>query len=353
MQTQEIYKGIGFSGANFNFLDKAPEVLNRKPVRVGFFRDFFNPEEIPLRSRVYQMTKVTQAATQEAVGKSYSDLIGSLTKNSADLFNFNVGSFGLGWSVSPQDIQGKLSPVTNEPMTVEEVIASMQIKAQQAWDNMDEKALAQLLTTDVAFSGGFAGNPAYNWYTEIEGTTRPAATSMTLGASVDHIQLFHNQVDILQEEADKQGLDTTFRPVVLCGSNFYADRLTIERQEGLARELHGPSPDLQSAERPFTSYGGMRHAYFDGHDGIRYIRVNQSIGGTKSIGASAAFLVPEGIQLFSKVYAPAQSMAVGNTFASKSYGWESVSDRTGVTRHEESNVLYVSKYPKLIRNLTV
>lgn len=353
MQTQEIYKGTGFVGAGFNFLDTAPEVITRKPVQVGFFKDFFNPVSTPIKSRVYQLKEVITPENQEATGKSYSDLIGALTKNTANLYNFNVGSFGLGWAVSPSDIQGKISPVTGEPMTVEEVIATMQLAAQKAWDNTDEKAIAQLITTDTCFTGGFAGNPSYNWYTELVGSSRPAATSMNLAGSVDHVQLFQNEVDGMLEEADKYGLSTTFRPVVLCGATFYANRLTIERQEGLARELHGAGPDLQSAERPFASYGGMRHAYFDGHDGVRYIRVNQSIGGTKSIAATSAFMVPEGVQIVQKVYAPAQSMAVGNGFGAQSYAWEQVSDRTGVVRHEESNFLFVNPYPRMIRNLTV
>jgi len=353
MSLNEIYKGTGFVGAGFTFLDQAPELLQRKPVQVGFFRDFFNPKEVPLSSRIFQYKRKTSAGLQEPVGKTYSDLVGNMDKASAELENYNVGSFGLGWNVAPQDFQGKVSPVTGLPMTPEEIIADMQIQAQMAWDNMDERALVSLLTTDVAYDGGFSGNPSYNWYTEFEGTSRPSAISMNLAGSVDHIDLFQAQVDILQEDADKQGFASAFRPVVICGSTFYASRLKIEQQEGLARELHGPGPDLQSAERPFTSYGGMRHAYFDGHDGIRYIRVNQSIGGTKSVAASNAFLVPEGIQLFTKAYAPSQSMSAGNKPASKVYGWEQMSDRNGITRHEESNVLYVSSHPKLIRKLTV
>ena len=302
----EIYKGMGFVGAGYSFLDTAPEQLVRQPVRVGFFRDFFNPQEIMLRSRVFQFDRVIEAANQEAAGKSFCDLVGKMDKKCAVKLNFKVGSFGVGWSVSPSDIQGKLSPITGEPMTVEEVIAEMQITAQKAWDNMDEKALVQLLTADTSFTGGFAGNPSYNWYTELEGAARPAAVSMNLAGSVDHIDLFQTQVDILMEEADKQGVDTTFRPVVLCGSTFFADRMTIERQEGLGRDLqYGAGRDLQSDLRPYTPYGGMRHAYFDGHDGIRYIRVNQSIGGSKAIAATSAYLVPEGVQLFAKAYAPA------------------------------------------------
>ncbi len=354
MSIQEIYKGTGFVGAGFSFLDTVAEPLRRAPVKVGALSSLFTYDQEFLKGRIAQIKRITETGLQAPSGKAYDDFVGSIDKNSAELMNFNVGSFGLGWAVSPGDIDSKISPITNEPMTIEEIQAEMALKAQMYWDFMHEVATAQLLTTDTSYTGGYAGNPSYNWYTEFEGGSRPAAVSMQLAVSgPDHISLFQSQVDILQEDASKMKINDSFTPVVLCGATFYANRLIIEKQEGLSRPLLGPAGDLASEMQPYVNLGGFRHASFQGQDGITYIRMNQSINGSKSIGANDAYLIPQGITLFAKYYAPAYGMSTTNKVASAAYGWTEVKERVGITRHEESNVLYVSKYPKLIRKLTV
>lgn len=350
---KEIYKGVGFVGAGFTFLDTVPEVLRRAPIKVGAFDALFPHEDTFLRTRVAQISRVTETGLQLPVGKRFDDYVGAIDKDSAELLNFNTCSFGHGWAVNPTDIDGKLSPITKEPMTEEELLAEMQIKAQMHWDFMREVAKVQLITTDTNYTGGFAGNPSYNWYNEFEGGSRPAATSMQLAANVDHISLFQAEVDKLQEDASKMRINDGFSPLALCGTTFYANRFNIEKQEGLARPLLGPAGDLASEEQPFIMIGGFRHATFQGQDGITYVRMNQSINGTKSVGVNDCYLVPQGITMVGRYFSPAIGRSTTNKIASEAYGWTEVSERKGVIRAEESNVLYVSKYPKLIRKLTV
>ncbi len=351
--TKEIYKGTGFAGTGFTFLDTVAEPLYRAPVKVGAFSQLFNYQEAFGKTRVAQITRVTESGIQLPSGKRYDDFVGSIDKDSAELLNFNIGSFGNGWAVSPGDIDSKINPITKQPMTIEEIQAEMAVKAQMHWDFMHEVATVQLVTTDTNYTGGFAGNPSYNWYQEFEGTSRPAATSMQLASNVDHIDLFQIEVDKMQEDASKMKIQDGFSPLALCGTTFYANRLAIEKQEGLARPLLGPAGDLASEMQPYITIGGFRHATFQGQDGITYVRMNQSINGTKSIGVNDCYLVPQGITLFAKYYAPAYGMSTTNKTASAAYGWTEMKERIGITRHEESNVLYVSKYPKLIRKLTV
>lgn len=350
---KEIYKGVGLVGAGFTFLDKVPEVLRRAPIKVGAFDALFPHEDNFLRTRVAQITRITETGLQLHVGKRFDDYVGSIDKDSGELLNFNTCSFGAGWSVSPTDIDSKINPVTGEPMTEEELVAEMQVKAQMYWDFMREVAKVQLITTDTNYTGGYVGNQSYNWYTEFEGGSRPGAVSMQLAANVDHISLFQIEVDKMQEDASKMKINDGFSPLALCGTTFYANRLAIEKNEGLARPLLGPAGDLASQEQPFITIGGFRHATFQGQDGVTYVRMNQSINGTKSVAVNDAWLVPQGIPLVARYFSPAIGRSTTNKVASESYGWTEVSERKGVIRAEESNVLYVSKYPKLIRKLTV
>lgn len=352
MSAKQIYKGMGMVGAGFQFLNTAPTPLYRRPVQAKFFSAFFDAKSEYLEGDIYQLTEVIEAALQLPQGKAYNDVVGGLKKSSAELKNVNVGSFGLAYGYSAKDIKGKVNPVTKQKMTEEELFAELAVSADKSWDAMDEAAIAQLLTADTSYTGGYAGNPSYNWYTIITGASRPAATSMNLNGAVNHISLFMDQVDRMKEEADIRGQSVS-NVAVLAGSTFFDERLEIEIQQGLARDLRSEL-DLASQAYPELPGQTFRISYFDSRDGIRYIRANESIGGSKVIGVNDAYLVPTlaGESLFTKVYAPAVRFSSVNQVAQEKYVWEHKDD-TEMVRAEESNVLYVSKFPTLIRKLTV
>ena len=156
----------------------------------------------------------------------------------------------------------------------------------------------------------------------------------------------------MKEEADIRGQSVT-AVTALCDPIFFNDRLEIEIQQGLARDLRSEL-DLASQAYPELPGQTFRISYFDSRDGIRYIRANESIDGSRVIPASSAILVPTlaGESLFTKVYAPAVRFSSVNQVAQEKYVWEHKDD-TEMVRAEESNVLYVSKFPTLIRKLTV
>jgi len=297
--------------------------------------------------------------------KAYHEYGPRLTKDKARELTFRVGSFGSSFNASPEDYANRRMPGSEELMTEAYVVSQLNDTSTKGWDAFTELSVAQLLTTDTNINRGDTSNiTQYNYYTEIVGSSRPAATSMQLGStSVDHHQLFSDQKDLLETDIEK-AMMTSNDAVVICGKTFFDQRLLIEKQNGLgggndlSRDLRS-GLDLASMGVPEDAFGSgngrFRYQYFTSNiDGITYIKYAASILGTKLIADDKAYMVPVGAESFLRmVYAPARTKQYVNTVAQARYGWSHEDDRNGVTVWTESNVLPFNAYPELIRHLTV
>lgn len=287
-------------------------------------------------------------------GKAYSAYgQAEITKDKPFQKYFEIPSFGLKYNVAPQDYMNRRKHGTNEVLSEADVVAEMNMKAMAAWANHDEIALAQLITADTNYiaSGPFT---EYNFYTDIVGDSRSAATAMELDDDTqDHVKLFRMQRKYLAEELEKSG-DTVTQYVCICGDTFFNQRRLIEENTGLARPLQF-GIDLASVPLPTSTFGSGSYPYdyFDSMDGIRYINYGATIvTGSKLIADTAGYLVPMGAKnLVRMVYAPANTREYVNSQAQELYAWTKIDDRKGVTTFYEKNCLYMSVNPRLIRNL--
>ena len=304
-----------------------------------------------------------QETAQIPAGKRFDAYGPRLNKDRPRQLIYEVGSFGITGNVKPGDRANRRVPGTQELMGQDYLIAKMANKANKSWVLFDELAVNQLLTTDTNITLG-GPQPEYNYFVDIFGDTRAnvidgadtdGKISMRLGAETDHIELFTNQVDLLETDLEKTG-NSAGTIVCLCGKNFFAQRLEIERQEGLARDLR-TSLDMQSMGVPESSFGSGRFNYqhfTSARDGIIYIRYAANILGTKLISDDDAYLVPVGAESFMKfAYAPAQTESYVNTVAQSAYAWQEQHERRGTTVASEKNVLPMYVNPQLTRWLKV
>lgn len=354
IETISVEKAMALVGGSYEALTVDPSPLIRKPVKTSFFNSFFAPTPVFSEDDVYQKLKVVSPALQLPLAKAFHEIRGSLDKKSGTKSNYNIGSWGQAWNIKPTDIKSRISPATGLRYTIAELTADMSMGAADSWVALEETGTFTLLTTDTNYTQSSTAHVSYNFYTEIEGGSRPAATSMQLAGTPagGHEALFRAQVDLLQEDAMKQGVSPTGRFTVLCGTTFFNSRRVIEEAAGNPREIKY-GPDLISSLMPEMQMGGFRHAYFDSRDGIRYIHVNDSIATGSKIDTNTGYLVNEGIQYFSYIYTKAQTMSGLESPVQKQYAFTKTDDRNGIVRVEESNVLFFSNYPKLIRVLTV
>lgn len=352
-------KALSHSNENsFEMQDVTP-IVERDQVQPGLLTTLFGNSEQThfLETDTFKYDELTHTM-QLPSGKAYSDYGPDLQKDKARELIYQVGSFGLRSNVAPKDYANRRQPGTQELMDEAYLVAQMNRKHQRAWQQLRELSFAQLITADTNIVRG-GPQPQYNFYTDILGTARPAATNMALGNNaIDHFQAFNEQKDFLEEDLEKT-MNSASEIVVVCGTDFFNERLLIEKQQGgggslqLNRALRGD--DLASMSVPEADYGPGRFQYqwFDSHDGLRYIKYGASIEGSRLIGASDAYMLPTGAETFMKsIYAPAQTRQYVNTTAQSLYGWSKEDDRNGVTMWTESNFMPMMVNPQLVRHLT-
>ena len=296
-------------------------------------------------------------------GKRFEEFGPDLQKDLADERTYRIGSFGIRANVSPKDYAGRRLPGTaNDYMDEAYLVAQMNTKMQRSFRDLDELAMAQIITADTNIIQG-GPQPQYNFYTDIIGSARPAPMSLDYANSnLDHFQRGVEQLDLLEQDIERTMNNMTM-PVMICGKNFFQQRLFIEKQQGgggslnLARDSRSRL-DLATMGVPEENFGSgsgeFPYQYFDSHDGIRYVRYAASIQGTKLIADDNGYLLPIGAERFlMKAYAPAQTREYVNTTAQSMYGWSNEDDRNGVTMWAESNFLTMNVNPQLIRHYTV
>lgn len=342
-------------GSDFEMEDVSPLVA-RTEVAPGLLTALLGgtTNDVFLETNTIKYDELDDTA-QLPDGKAFDAYGPDLQKDKARQLIYEVGSFGLRSNVAPKDYANKRTPGTTELMDEAYLLGRMNMKAEKSWAMFEELAFAQLLTLDTNITRG-GPQPVYNYYTDILGGARPAKIVMNLAGAVDHFQLFAEQLDLLETDVEKTN-NSMGTAVVICGKAFFNQRLTIEKQEGLARDMRGVL-DLQTMGVPVSNFGSgngkFNYQWFDSFDGLRYIRYSASILGAKMIGDDHAYLIPTGAETFLKrAYAPAQTRTYVNTTAQKRYAWSREHERNGVTMNQESNVLPINVNPQLIRALTV
>ena len=342
-------------GSDFEMEDVSPLVA-RTEVAPGLLTALLGgtTNDVFLQTNTIKYDELDDTA-QLPDGKAFDAYGPDIQKDKARQLIYEVGSFGLRSNVAPKDYANKRQPGTQELMDEAYLLGRMNMKAERAWQMFDELAFAQLITLDTNITRG-GPQPVFNYHTDILGVARPAKIDMDLGSTTKDIhQDFAEQLDLLETDIEKTN-NSMSMGVVICGKTFFASRLEVEKQQGLARDMRGIL-DLQTMAVPTSNFGSgnglFNYQWFDSFDGLRYIRYSASILGTKMIADVDAYLIPVGAETFLKrAYAPAQTRTYVNTVAQKRYAWSREQERNGVTMNQESNCLPINVNPQLIRALT-
>lgn len=350
-----VEKSLSQSSENSFELQDVTPIVERTQVAPKLLTALFagKTNSVFLETNVFKYDEL-QDTIQLPGGKRFDEYGSDLQKDKARQLLLEVGSFGMRSNVAPKDYANKRIPGTTDQLMNEAYLVSkMNSKSQVGWAQFDELAMATLLVgdTNLTLNGPM---PQYNFHQDLLGTAR-TVNNMDLGnATNDHFRAGAHQRDLLMQDLEKT-FNNVDMVVAICGTNYFNQRLEIERQEGLARDLR-QSIDLASMAVPESNFGSgsglFNYQWFDSVDGIRYIRYEASIQGAKLIPDNKAYLVPIGADTFiKKVYAPAQTRQYVNTTAQSMYGWSKEDDRNGVTMWSESNVLPMLVNPQLVREL--
>lgn len=338
-------------GTGFELQNMVPEMteyrgfLNPKTIT-----NLLNPSFVPMNDNTFFYDEMVSTAVMPN-GKRYDDKGKIMGKDRPKQHRFGIPSSGLQYVVKNRDVKNKRIPGTQDMMTHEYLIAREQVKVMGAYDLYNEYNLAKVLTTDVMdpLDGGQFFTPP-NYYTDIVGTTRPAATLTNLAGTdlSTYRSLIEDKKDAITEEAARHNRSISGW-VMICGKDYFNGVRTLEEQDNLAREIRGI--DLIQEETQVLSDGTFANIRFlDGSDGVRYIKYSASIlTGEKLIADDKAYLVPTGVSdLFYVGLAPTDNDPELCTQEGRTMYMWSEQNRQGYHFEVESNRLYGCKLPQLI-----
>ena len=349
-------KALSQSSENSFELQDVTPIVNRTQVAPKLLSALLGGtvNSVFLETNIFKYDEL-QDTIQLPGGKRFDEYGNDIQKDKARQLLLEVGSFGLRSNVAPRDYANKRIPGTTDTLMNEAYLVSrMNMKSQVAWNQLEELAFAQLITDDSNITQGGPGE-VYSYHLDLLGTARPVTDIAINSTSIDVFQAFAHERDLLMQDLEKT-FNSAEMVVCICGGDFFANRLELEKQEGLAREVRNVL-DMATMAVPRDSFGSgsglFNYQWFDSFDGIRYIRYEASIQGTRLIALDKGYLIPVGAETFlKKVYAPAQTRQFVNTTAQSMYGWSKEDDRNGVTMWTESNFLPVNVNPQLIREIT-
>lgn len=351
---EDVTKALTQFGTSFELEDMTEGLLERKPVKPQMLTSLL----VGLEQTEFKDSNTFKYESMEhtsvlPTGKQFTGVGPRVNKDKPKTYRWGIPSFGISGNVAPADYANKRQAGTVNTVDSEAVhLARIEEKMATAWDLFSEQQLLTLLTTDT---NDVAGGPfdEYNFYTEIVGGSRSAASIEFSDNTVDQFEQIRAQKKLLKEEMIKSGeLGNDF--ICVCGGNFFAEILTLEKNDSLARPLAGT--DFASQEVTTRVFGGEDFGvdYFASKNcGVTFIEYPIDIGGV-SIGADDAYLIPVRANDFiRKAHAPAMTRTYANTTALAAYSWANIDDRNGVTRWEESNYLMAMVNPRLLRKMVV
>lgn len=296
---------------------------------------------------------------QLPAGKRH-DQVGSVrvVLDSAKEKTFYVPSFDVSAYATLADAKQR-KPFSEDKYSMEEIVALYGAKLDKVWDLHTEIAMGQLLTQDTNYLAGGPGKE-YNFYTDIYGSARPAATDLDLGGAGDPIAVLNNISDKMQEAASLGNVTYTDM-IMVCGGTLFDGLLALEQEQATAVFAINPTSvlnlEMYGVER--SNFGGAdlnfnRRHFRSALTGITYVRVADNITGVAPlVGASNGYLIPTGASnMFTRVYAPIQHKDYFDRQALPKYGFRYEHDRDGTTLTQESNCLYMGRNQAVIQHVT-
>ena len=258
-----------------------------------------------------------------------------------------VPSFGVQAAIRPEDVLRRRKPGTdNELEAMEAVVGEDMAAIGRGWDLFKERAIAHAITTGTLYvpNGTVA---SVDFYQEYTGAARPTVTYTFTNLTV-HPKTYG-------EVARRRILDNLYDGqqvsgfVAICSPEFFTSLTTHPKWEQAMVErsgLVGQDPLIKRFENFAAQYQQVLYA-----DNVLYIEYAGRIGGTQIIPAGEAYMLPLGVDLFSEVYAPAQTKTYINTVAEREYLWRVDNEFDGTRLFSESNVGLFLQNPLLIQKL--
>lgn len=349
--SQEIFKANIPSPTDFHGVTELTDYVDSRSVlKVGLITALTQPVDSTHRGRSFIFDKV-EATGQIPNSKTYSSRGDYITQDGQSDLTFAIPSTGWQVSLGIEDYEGKRKPGSTELQDEAYAFGRLAVKSDDGWDLHKEMGMATLLTTDQNYLGSNAIGTQYNFYTAIEGTSRPATTDVLFASNPNPINTLRVEKKKLLQYASKNGLSG--RITAICGDTFFNSRLELEANAGLGRPIVMGKDLAQEEVGNMTNNSWNYDMFVGAQDGILYINYGSEIlAGQNLIADNMAYMFLAGSGVFSIEYAPARHRDHVNTEAQTMYRWTYADPFNGVRLLTESNRLFMNRKPGAVIRLT-
>lgn len=349
--SQDIFKANIPNPADFHSLTELTDYVDkRKVVKVGLLTALMQPEDSTHTQRAFIFDK-EDATGQIPDSKSFSSRGNYITQDGQSEIPLTIPSMGWQLTVAPRDWANKRKPGSVEKQDEAYVLAKLAMKMDDGWDLHKEMGMATLLTTDQNYLGSNAIGTQYNFYTLIEGASRPTTVDVDFGGTGNPIIALRTAKKQLMQYAAKNGLSG--RIVCPCGDTFFNSRLELEANAGLGRPIVVGKDLAQEEVGNMTNNSWNYDMFVGAQDGILYINYGSEIlAGQNLIADNMAYPFLAGSGVFSTEYAPMEHRDYIGKEAETMYRLSYIDPFTGVRMLSESNRLYMNRKPGAVIRLT-
>lgn len=273
-------------------------------------------------------------------------------RGSTKIHLFKVPSFGIQTHIKPSDATRRRVEGTKDQLeTIYRLVAKDIADIQRSWDMFKERQIVNTITSGSLYvpNGSVQSYDFYDEYTSNNAANRP-----TLNFDFSNSNAYPREVgeeartfiaDNLLEGQTMSGF------VCLCGKDFFNQRIKHPKEEQAMVDRSGIVGQDPLIKRLDEFANGRVYRKYRGADDILYIEYTAKAGGQPLIADDEGYIMPmDAGQVFTRAYAPAETMQYANTVAEEQYAWRYDDEFSGTKLFWESNQgLYLTNPNSIVK----
>ena len=252
---------------------------------------------------------------------------------------FKVPSFGIQTHVKPSDaLRRRVEGTKDEMETIDRLVAKDIADIQKSWALFEERQIVSTITT----GGLYVPNgsvQSYDFYQEYTGTAASSRPTVDFNFADD--TAYPREVGeearnfIADNLLDGQTIDGF---ICLCGKEFFKQRISHPKEEQAMVQRAGILGQDPLIDRLDNFTNGAMYRKYRGADDILYVEYTAKVGGLPLIADDEGYIMPLNAgSVFTRAYAPAETMQYANTTAQSQYAWRFDDEFSGTKLYWESN----------------
>ena len=352
----EITKAVRDMG-DINSLHDQTDMISKSPNVPTFVSDLIGSsiDNEFLTTNTFEHDD-NKSFTADIVDKSFSERGETFDERENTVTHlFKVPSFGIQTHIKPSDITRRRVEGTKDTLdTVDRAIVKDLASINRSWSLFEERQIVSTITSGRLYvpNGSVQSYDFYQEYTGTAATSRPTVDFDFSNANLYPREIGEQARNLIADNLlDGQNIGGF---ICLCGRDFFNQRIKHPREEQAMVDRSGILGQDPLIQRLSNFTNGKLYRMYRGADDILYVEYTARVGGTPLIALDEAYIMPiDASGMFTRAYAPAETMQYANTTAQSQYAWSFRDEFSGVKLFWESNQGLYLKAPNSIVKATM